>query len=200
MLILSLIVEGFWAKQKQKKRESLQEEATFLMIQGKFNELYSFLNSAKVVKDLPKFYRAYLKMNGSIMEGNDSLIEKSLDEIQKVKMNKAQKVEVYLNAFNYYVDKNNQKEVDKYKTLLLSNTNNPETIKYVERLYDTKILKSDKHLDEILNELDTNKKVNKLTNYLLLVEIYKNRGDNDNVGKYNDLYSSEMKKRFNKNL
>lgn len=194
MLIASLVVEGFWARNKQKRREALQEEAASLMMQGKFNELYSFLNSAKVVKDLPKFYRAYLKMNGSIMEGNDSLIEESIKEIQKVKMNKSQKAEVYLNAFNYYVDKDIKEEVDKYKTLLLSNTNSPETIKYVDRLYETKILKSDKYLDELLKEVDTNNKINKLTDYLLLIEIYKNRGDNENVMKYNDLYLKEIKK------
>lgn len=194
MLIVFLVIEGIWAKNKQKRKEALQEEAALLMMQGKFNELYSFLNNAKVAKDLPKFYRAYLKMNGSIMEGNDSLIKESLDEIQKVKMNKAQKAEVYLNAFNYYIDKNNKEEVDKYKLLLLKNTNDSKTINYIERLYDTKILKNDKYLNEILEELDSNKVVNKLTDYLLLIEIYRNRNDEINANKYNKLYTEEMKK------
>lgn len=194
MLIASLIVEVIYARNKQKKRSELQNQATILMMQGKFKELYSFLNDAKVAKDLPKFYRAYLKMNGSIMEGNDSLIEQSLKEIQEVKMNKSQKSEVYLNAFNYYVDKENKDEVEKYKELLLKNTDDQGTIKYVQRLYDTKILKSDKHLNEILNELDSSKKVNKLTDYLLLIEIYKNLNDKENVEKYNNLYIKEMEK------
>lgn len=192
MLIVSLVVEGIWAKNKQKRREALQEEAASLMMQGKFNELYSFLNSAKVAKDLPKFYRAYLKMNGSIMEGNDSLIEESINEIQKVKMNNAQKVEVYLNAFNYYIDKDNKEKVDKYKNLLSQNTKDSNTIIYIERLYDTKILKSDKHLNELLDEVNSNRKVNKVTDYLLLIEIYNNLNDKVNAEKYNKLYIEAM--------
>lgn len=194
MLIISFVIEGIYLRRKLKKRNELQNEATLLMMQGKFKELYSFLSSAKVVKDLPKFYRAYLKMNGAIMDGKDSLIEESFEEIQKVRMNKDQKSEVYLNAFNYYVDKNKKDEVDKYKELLLQNTKEPQTIKYVERLYDTKILKNDKHLDELLNELNSNTKVNKVVDYLLLIEIYKNKGDKANSDKYSKLYLDEMNK------
>lgn len=194
MLIVSLAIETFYAKHKQKKRSELEKEATLLMMQGKFNEFYSFLNNAKFVKAVPKFYRAYFKMNGAIMEGNDSLIEESIKEIQEIKMNKSQKSEIYLNAFNYYIDKDNKEEVEKYKTLLLENTNDLQTLKYVQRLYDTKILKSDKHLKEILEELDSSNKVNKLTDYLLLIEIYKNLNDKDNMEKYNNLYIKEMEK------
>lgn len=194
MLIVSLAIETFYAKHKQKKRSELEKEATLLMMQGKFNEFYSFLNNAKFVKAVPKFYRAYFKMNGAIMEGKDSLIEESIKEIQEIKMNKSQKSEIYLNAFNYYIDKDNKEEAQKYKTLLLENTNDLQTLKYVQRLYDTKILKSDKHLKEILEELDSSNKVNKLTDYLLLIEIYKNLNDKDNMEKYNNLYIKEMEK------
>ena len=194
MLIVSLAIETFYVKHKQKKRSELEKEATLLMMQGKFNEFYSFLNNAKFVKAVPKFYRAYFKMNGAIMEGKDSLIEESIKEIQEIKMNKSQKSEIYLNAFNYYIDKDNKEEAQKYKTLLLENTNDLQTLKYVQRLYDTKILKSDKHLKEILEELDSSNKVNKLTDYLLLIEIYKNLNDKDNMKKYNNLYIKEMEK------
>lgn len=194
MLIVSLAIETFYAKHKQKKRSELEKEATLLMMQGKFNEFYSFLNNAKFVKAVPKFYRVYFKMNGAIMEGKDSLIEESIKEIQEIKMNKSQKSEIYLNAFNYYIDKDNKEEVEKYKTLLFENTNDLQTLKYVQRLYDTKILKSDKHLKEILEELDSSNKVNKLTDYLLLIEIYKNLNDKDNMEKYNNLYIKEMEK------
>lgn len=193
MLVLALVIEGVYAKRKRKIRNELEGKAATLMMQGKFKELYSFLNSDEALKGLTKFYRAYLKMNGSIMDGNDSLIEQSLNEIQEVKMNKQQKAEVYLNAFTYYVDKNSKDKVDYYKELLLKNVNDSQTITYVDRLYDTKILKSDKHLNEILEELKSNKKINKVTDYLLLVEIYRNIGDTENVNKYNNLYLNEVK-------
>lgn len=194
MLIVSLAIETFYARYKQRKRSELEKEATLLLMQGKFNEYYSFLNNAKFVKAVPKFYRAYFKMNGAMMEGNDSLIEESIKEIQEIKMNKSQKSEIYLNAFNYYIDKDNKEEAQKYKTLLLENTNDLQTLKYVQRLYDTKILKSDKHLKEILEELGSTNKVNKLTDYLLLIEIYKNLNDKENMEKYNNLYIKEMEK------
>ena len=197
MLAFALIVEGVYAKKRRKKRNELESKAATLMMQGKFKELYSFLNSDEALKGLTKFYRAYLKMNGSIMDGNDSLIEQSLNEIQEVKMNKQQKAEVYLNAFTYYIDKNSKDKVDHYKELLLKNVNNSQTITYVDRLYDTKILRSDKHLNEILEELNSKNKINKITDYLLLVEIYKNLGDKDNADKYNNLYLNEVKKTIN---
>lgn len=197
MLAFALIVEGVYAKKRRKKRNELESKAATLMMQGKFKELYSFLNSDEALKGLTKFYRAYLKMNGSIMDGNDSLIEQSLNEIKEVKMNKQQKVEVYLNAFNYYVDKEEKEKVDHYKELLLKNVNDSQTLTYIERLYDTKILKNDKHLNEILDELNSQNKVNKITDYLLLVEIYKNLGDKDNADKYNNLYLNEVKKTIN---
>ena len=193
MLVLALVVEGVYAKRKNNKRSELENKAATLMMQGNFKELYSFLNSTEALKGLSKYNRAYLKMNGSIMDGNDSLIEQSLNEIQEVKMNKQQKTEVYFNAFNYYIDKDLKEKVDYYKELLLKNVKDSQTLNYIDRLYDTKILKSDKYLNEILEELSSKNKVNKITDYLLLVEIYKNLGDTQNANKYNDLYLSEVK-------
>ena len=193
MLVLALVVEGVYAKRKNNKRSELENKAATLMMQGNFKELYSFLNSTEALKGLSKYNRAYLKTNGSIMDGNDSLIEQSLNEIQEVKMNKQQKTEVYFNAFNYYIDKDLKEKVDYYKELLLKNVNDSQTLNYIDRLYDTKILKSDKYLNEILEELSSKNKVNKITDYLLLVEIYKNLGDTQNANKYNDLYLSEVK-------
>lgn len=100
---------------------------------------------------------------------------------------------MYFNAFNYYIDKDLKEKVDYYKELLLKNVNDSQTLNYIDRLYDTKILKSDKYLNEILEELSSKNKVNKITDYLLLVEIYKNLGDTQNANKYNDLYLSEVK-------
>lgn len=91
MLVLAFVIEGAYAKRKNKKRSELENKAATLMMQGNFKELYSFLNSTEALKGLSKYNRAYLKTNGSIMDGNDSLIEQSLNEIQEVKMNKQQK-------------------------------------------------------------------------------------------------------------
>lgn len=160
---------------------------------GKFKEFDEYVETREVKRALPPFNIEYIKMNAAIMANNGKKFEKSLENLTSKKLNDKQKREVYLNGFNYYIDKNDKKNSQKYKNLLLNISGiDSDLVKYVNRLYDIKVEKKSDCLKELLSELESNEVKNKASHYLLVAEIYKNLNDDSNYKKYIELYQEIM--------
>lgn len=196
LLAVALLVEGIYQKYRKYARSVVEKNLMGLIINGKFDEFDSYVESKEVKSSIPTFNIEYIKMNAAIMQNNSKKIEESLETLRGMKMKEAQKCEVYLNGFNYYIDKNDAKKASEYKKLFLNVTKDQNKIKYVNYLYDAKINKSNKYLDEMLKDVESGNKVEP-TSYLIIAEMYKNIKDIKNENKYRKMYEDELNKIMN---
>lgn len=186
-----MLIEVFYQKYRKYARTVVEKNLMGLIINGRFAEFDSYIETKEVKKSIPSFNIEYIKMSAAIMQNDSKKIEKSLEKLKGMKMKEVQKSEVYLNGFNYYIDKNDAKRASEYKDLLLGSTKEESKIKYVNCLYDVKINKSSKYLEEMLNEIENEDNVAP-TSHLLIAEMYKNIEDTKNEKKYRNMYEEEI--------
>lgn len=193
LLLIFLVAEGVYQLYRKNVKNLVEQKLMSLVMTGKFKEFDEYVETREVKRALPPFNIEYIKMNAAIMANNGKKFEKSLENLTSKKLNDKQKREVYLNGFNYYIDKNDKKNSQKYKNLLLNISGiDSDLVKYVNRLYDIKVEKKSDCLNELLSELESNEVKNKASHYLLVAEIYKNLNDDSNYKKYIELYQEIM--------
>lgn len=193
LLLIFLAAEGVYQLYRRNIKNLVEQKLMSLVMTGKFKEFDEYVETTEVKRALPSFNVEYIKMNAAIMANNGKKFEKSLEALTSRKLNDKQKREVYLNGFNYYIDKNDKKNSQKYKNLLLSVSGiDSNLVKYVNRLYDIKVEKKSDSLQELLSELESNEVKNKASHYLLIAEIYKNLNDDSNYKKYIEMYQEIM--------
>lgn len=196
LCIVCLLAEGIYQLYKRNIKNLVEQKLISLVMTGKFKEFDTYVESKEVKQALPSFNIEYIKMNAAIMENNSSKIEKALSNLIDKKMNDKQKKEVYLNGFNYYIDKNDRANATKYKNMLAGISSiDAATKNYVNRLYEIKIEKKADCLNSLLNEVNNGTVNNSASHYLLIAEAYKNIGDNKNyklyISKYQELMNIE---------
>jgi len=190
LLLIALVAEGIYQYYRRNKRNAIEKKLMTYLYNRKFNDFYSYLKSKEVVGNLHPFNIEYLKMNAAIIENDGSKIEQSLKTLKDMKLKDGQKREIYFNGFNYYIDIDNKTQSKVYKDLCLEVEKDPIRIEYINRLYDIKIEKSTKYLDELLKEVSS-ENINP-TLYLLIAETYKNLNDSVNENKYRNLYIKKV--------
>lgn len=134
----------------------------------------------------------YLRLNAYVIAGDEKKINKTFDVLLRLRKNKRQTEDVTMKAFNYYVGIENAKKAKE----LLDTINTFTNIRMKEEadmMYNIFILKNDKYIKEMeeeLEELPENRKG--ITEYLLSVQ-YANKGDKKKAKEYEGLSKMHLK-------
>lgn len=157
------------------------------------------LSKKKTVRFLvPRYNMEYLKLNIVLEKGSVTEIKEQFEHVVNSSTNVRQKADILMNAFDYYVSKEDKEMAREYGKQV-TELNNEELSNYVKRLYDIKINKSAKLLDEMLEELNSGNVRNIWQKELLISHAYELKGEKELKEKYEQLskqhFEEEMKQR-----
>ncbi|MBQ9037024.1 MAG: hypothetical protein IJ115_06205 [Erysipelotrichaceae bacterium] len=168
-------------------------------ISTKNYEEFDRLSKKKTVRFLiPKYDMEYLKLNIVLEKGSVTEIRDQYRHVVNSCTNIRQKADILMNAFDYYVSKEDKEMAREYAKEITA-LGNDELSNYVKRLYDIKINKSAKLLDEMLEELNSGYVRNIWQKEMLISQAYELKGEKELQEKYEKLsrqhFEEEMKQR-----
>lgn len=154
--------------------------------QGKIKEFNQKIDSRSVKLLFPKSSLLDLKFNAAIVEQDKKAAIKYLEELCEMHLTTSQKENYYMKAFNFFIGLKDKKNSKKYLDLI-NELPNDRMKAEANRVYNIYILKNDKYLKELLEELENMEDRQKGVNEYLISIIYKNKHDLENAKKYEEL-------------
>lgn len=153
---------------------------------GDYNSFYKTIETKKIKLLFPKSSLLDLKLNASLVQQNKKEAIFYLEQLCSLPLTTPQKENYYMKAFNFFVGLNDKKNSKKYLDLI--NALDNERMKMeANRVYNIYILKNDKYLSELKEELEGMEDYQKGVNEYLISIIYKNKKDFENAKKYEAL-------------
>lgn len=154
--------------------------------QGNYDEFHKKIDSKFYRFLFPKSAILDLKLNAALVQQKKKEATQLLEQICSMKLTPSQKENYYMKAFNFYVGLEDAKNSKKYLGMINELPN--ERMKFeANRVYNIFILKNDKELNDLLEELENMEDNEKGVNEYLISVIYKNKKDRENQKKYADL-------------
>ena len=121
--------------------------------QGKIKEFNQKIDSRSVKLLFPKSSLLDLKFNAAIVEQDKKAAIKYLEELCEMPLTTSQKENYYMKAFNFFIGLKDKKNSKKYLDLI-NELPNDRMKAEANRVYNIYILKNDKYLKELLEELE----------------------------------------------
>lgn len=153
---------------------------------GNYDTFHKQIDSKKIKLLFPKSSILDLKLNASLVQQNKKESIHYLEELCSMPLTISQKEMYYMKAFNFFVGINDKKNCKKYLDLINSLPNEQMKAE-VNKVYSIYILKNDKYLDELLEELENMEDDQKGVNEYLISIIYKNKKDFEKANEYEEL-------------
>ncbi|NBK96938.1 MAG: hypothetical protein EOM50_02760 [Erysipelotrichia bacterium] len=182
-IVLTIAMQYVKVKKQNKMINDLQS--------GKFDSFDKLVNSVLVKMLFPRYNLEYLKLNSYILQGKEEEIELQFDFLLNARKNKAQKEDITMKAFNYYVGVENKEKctelIEQIKTFT-----NERMVQEATIMYDVFVLKQGNHIDEILEMMEGMSDAQKGVNEYLLSVQYANIGDSENAKKYEKLSKKHL--------
>lgn len=158
---------------------------------GDYDGFFKTADSFIVKFLFPRYNLEYLKLNAYILQGKEESIEAQFDSLLAARKSKAQKEDITMKAFNYYVGVENKEKCTELMEVIKTFTNE-RMVQEATIMYDVFILKQGNHIKEIEEMMeglgDAEKGINE---YLLSVQ-YANIGDKENAKKYEKLSKKHL--------
>lgn len=155
------------------------------------------ISNKKIVRFLiPRYDMEYLRLNLILSNGNKKEINEQFRNVINSSSNITQKTDILMTAFDHYVS-NGDKEMSKVYAKEITALNNQELSNYVKRLYDIKINRSGKYLDEILEEIDREDVRNIWQKEMLVSLIYEHQGNKQLCEEYKQLSKEHFEREIN---
>lgn len=189
--IVLLILDVFLRRKQKNEKNKIEDELVGALLKKDYKKFDQLIDSEDAQRRIAPFNRYYMKLNAAILRNKN--IDAVLESFEKIKMNQAQKNELYSKAFGYYVEKENKEKSSYYKDKILNDTKSESLHEMANRMYSIYIDKSDMYLDILLKENESLTGAKKASNDALLAKIYENKKDNVNQEKYLNQFKEDMK-------
>lgn len=164
---------------------------------GNKNDLDKILSS-KVSNFFLKPFELYrFKLINAAKKGNDKEIIKRYEDFDNLRMNKAEKENIYSDAYFYFVSKGDNECAKKYYNLLeeIGDYRNKFAI---ECSYNTFIENDYKYLDEALERYNQSNDTAKISLASLISAMYANKGDEHNSKKFDAISKKGLEEKLKK--
>lgn len=191
MVIIAIILSIILVIGNQFIKVRKQNQMITCLQNGDYDGFFKTVDSFIVKFLIPRYNLEYLKLNAYILQGKEELIELQFDSLLAARKNKAQKEDITMKAFNYYVGVENKEKCTELMEEIKTFTNE-RMVQEATIMYDVFILKQGNHIKEIEEMMeglgDAEKGINE---YLLSVQ-YANIGDKENAKKYEKLSKKHL--------
>ena len=157
-------------------RDKMLDKILDLLNNRHFAEFDDFMERKTVKLFFDPFNIDYIKLNSYFLRNDDKKIDEIFRRLDEVRISSHQRDEVELEAFNYYLSKNNIERIDHYYNKIQSSKSN-KLKKQIDRLYSIYVKKEAKYLNELIEETNKMDDKYKSANELLIAAIYGNIGN-----------------------
>ena len=151
---------------------------------------------------IPSFDLQCLRLNAAFLRKDTDYADKVIREFDLLDLSNAQKEDVYLRIFNYYMSEKDYDKAKRYKDNILRELKDKELKKQTVAIYDIYALNSGEHVAELLESLEGLPEHQRGYTEMLIADSYRNLNDNKNARKYKDLslrHFEQLKKEIERN-
>ncbi len=167
------------------KTKTYQKLVTYLET-GDYALFNQKINQPFIQFLFPKSSLLDLKFNAALIQQNKKEAIQYLEALCAMPLTASQKENYYMKAFNFFIGIKDKKNSKKYLDLINEGANDRMKVE-ANRVYNIYILKNDKDLDDLLDEIENMEDQQKGVNEFLISIIYKNKKDLKNAKKYEEL-------------
>ena len=191
MIIVAIIVSIIMVVGTQFIKVKKQNQMIMDLQSGNFDAFFKTVNSFLSKLVFPRYNLEYLKLNAYILQGREEDIEAQFADLLAARKNKAQKEDITMKAFNYYVGIENKEKCDELIEEIKTFTNE-RMVQEATIMYDVFVLKLGNHIEEIESMMEGMSDAQKGINEYLLSVQYENIGDKENAKKYEKLSKKHL--------
>ena len=174
-------------------RDKMLDKILDLLNNRHFAEFDDFMERKTVKLFFDPFNIDYIKLNSYFLRNDDKKIDEIFRRLDEVRISSHQRDEVELEAFNYYLSKNNIERIDHYYNKIQSSKSN-KLKKQIDRLYSIYVKKEAKYLNELIEETNKMDDKYKSANELLIAAIYGNIGNKKEQKTYERLAEFHLRR------
>lgn len=140
---------------------------------------------------ISRFTILFLDLNLAIIQNNVGKVNTLMKEIKHFNPSDTKAKIIYSMLFNYYLNTKHYKEAKECYEII-KNLKDEQLVKETERMYNIFILKNDKYLNEMLDELEDIEEKNRFPHEYLISMMYKNINNHEMAKKYEDLAKKHL--------
>lgn len=163
-----------------------------LLLAGDFTEFDHFVEKKSVKFVVPPYDRLSLVFNSLLMRNDNKKVEMMMKQFDKMKLTEAQKQQIYIREFNYWLAAKDQKHCKEYLDKIDTIKNGMKLKHDCHLAYDICIAKKTEMLDQLLNETEKADEKYRSANEYLISEIYGTLNDKENQEKYRRLSKAHL--------
>ena len=172
-------------------RKKYYAEMVELVNQKKYDEFEQLANKKLVKVAVSRFDVEYLRLNAVLENGSRRQIDEQFKRIIDCSMNNYQKVDSLMLAFDYYLSAEDAGKAKEYGRMI-TELNSPELSSYVKRMYDIRINRSARFLNEMLEELKDGNVSNRWQKEYMVSLMYEINGDTQHQKEYEQLSKQHL--------
>lgn len=193
LIILMVLVELGLTIYRRGNVAKLSNQATRLMLEGKFQELNDYVDSKPFARNFPLYNRLFLKLNAAMLQDSRPKVVEIMREMEQIKMVQKQKAAYYSLLIQYFMIHNAKNETRKYIDLLAQLPKQEARVAMVERSYKIIYENDNSFKEELEQELKDHPQKTQLNAYLL-IQIYQRLNDQEKVQYYTNMIQEAVGK------
>ena len=180
-----------------KKRTTIGKLETYLA-KGDFESYLKLVDRPLTSILYPKYNVLFLRLNATMALSDAEQTERTIEQMDKLKMSDEQRLALAVKAFNFYVDvedKRKAKEALKY----IEKRGGKEAAGVNRRTYDIFLKKSSAYISEMEHALEKATPSDEVMLCQLLAVQYENKGDHEKAAAYRERVERVMDATLGKN-
>ncbi len=180
-----------------KKRTTIGKLETYLA-KGDFESYLKLVDRPLTSVLYPKYNVLFLRLNATMALSDAEQTERTIEQMDKLKMSDEQRLALAVKAFNFYVDvedKRKAKEALKY----IEKHGGKEAAGVNRRTYDIFLKKSSAYISEMEHALEKATPSDEVMLCQLLAVQYENKGDHEKAAAYRERVERVMDATLGKN-
>lgn len=196
-MVMVAVVLVFTVYMEVKKRTTIGKLETYLA-KGDFESYIKLVDRPLTSILYPKYNVLFLRLNATMALSDAEQTERTIEQMDKLKMNDEQRLALAVKAFSFYVDvedKRKAKEALKY----IEKHGGKEAARVNRRTYDIFLKKSSAYISEMEHALEKATPSDEVMLCQLLAVQYENKGDHERAAAYRERVERVMDATLGKN-
>ena len=194
VIVLAVAFVGYDMYMSQ-KRKALLDKLTEHLLKGELRDFDDLMAENSTKRLVPPFNYEFLQLNRAMMGGNKNRITQLFDQFKTRRLNPAQKREIAIRGFNYYLEEKNNEQLTYYRDQINSLPDKAENAALKEEVntyYRVTVEGRTDILDELLEKTEKLPEKYRGMNEYLISQIYEHMGNKEKTEEYINLSRKHM--------
>ncbi len=194
VIVLAVAFVGYDMYMSQ-KRKALLDKLTEHLLKGELRDFDDLMAENSTKRLVPPFNYEFLQLNRAMMGGNKNRITQLFDQFKTRRLNPAQKREIAIRGFNYFLEEKNNEQLTYYRDQINSLPDKAENAALKEEVntyYRVTVEGRTDILDELLEKTEKLPEKYRGMNEYLISQIYEHMGNKEKTEEYINLSRKHM--------